>query len=106
VGVSVDAFESTVLPSSRHRFSQYLLPISDTSETVTPMETAPPNMALFCVPSSSVTNSQTVLIISAETSFSTLSTTLCIDAFPEEITSSTPSKYSIKKQQFSFFIAE
>jgi hypothetical protein len=75
-------------PSSRYKLSQYLLPSSDTSETVTHMETASPNMALFCVPSTSVTNSQNVLTISTETSFSTLRTTLPFDTSPEEITSS------------------
>jgi hypothetical protein len=37
---------------------EYLFSVSDTSETITSMETAPPNMALVCVPSVAVTNSQ------------------------------------------------
>jgi hypothetical protein len=41
--------------------------VSDTSETPTSMEAAPPNMALVCV-SSSVTCSQNMLPISAEPS--------------------------------------
>jgi len=49
------------------------------------IETAP----LVCVPSASVTNSQNVLPISAETSLSPLSTILPSDTSPEEITSFT-----------------
>jgi hypothetical protein len=49
------------------------------------METAP----LVCLPSASVTNSQNVLRISAETSLSSLSTIFPSDTSPEEITSST-----------------
>jgi len=49
---------------------EYLLSISDTSETVTYMETG---MSLICVPSSLVTNYQNILPVSAEPSLITLS---------------------------------
>ena len=52
---------------------------------MTAMET-PPNMALVCVHSSSVTNSQNLLPVSAEILLSTLSTILSSDTSPEEIT--------------------
>jgi len=65
---------------------EYLLTISDTSETVTYMETAFPGMALVRVPSTLVTNSQNVLLISAETSLITLRTILLFNTSPEEIT--------------------
>ena len=54
------------------RVPEYLFPISDTSETITSMETAHPNMALVCVPSVAVTNSQSPLPNSVEPSLSTL----------------------------------
>ena len=44
VGVSVSAFESTgIYRFKRNRVPKYVLSISDTSENVTSMETAPPN---------------------------------------------------------------
>jgi hypothetical protein len=43
-------------------------------------------MALFCVPSTSVTKSQNLLTISGEPSLSTISTILLSDTSPEEIT--------------------
>jgi len=67
---------------------EYLFSISDTSGTITPMETARPIMALVCVPTTSVTNSQNMLPISAEPSLSTLISVLSSDTSPEEITSS------------------
>lgn len=51
-----------ILPNA----TECLLSISDVSETITSMEAAPPNMALGCVPSTSVTNPQNVLPLSAE----------------------------------------
>jgi hypothetical protein len=44
------------------------------SETTASMATAPPNVALVCVPSTSITNAQNVLPIPAETSFTTPNT--------------------------------
>ena len=67
---------------------EYLFSISDTSETITPMEKARPNVVLVCVPTTSMTNSQNVLPISAEPSSSTLISVLSSDTSPEEITSS------------------
>jgi hypothetical protein len=44
VGVSVSAFESTgIYPFNRNRVPKYAFSISDTSENITSMETAPPN---------------------------------------------------------------
>jgi hypothetical protein len=75
VSVGVNAFESKgIYPFNHHRVSEYLFSISVTSETITSMETAPPSMALLCVPSTSVTNSQTVLPTPAEPSLCTQST--------------------------------
>jgi hypothetical protein len=48
-----------ILPSAT--VSEYLFCISDTSETATFMETAPPNMALVCENSTEVTNSPNAL---------------------------------------------
>jgi hypothetical protein len=48
------------------------------------METAPRNMALLRVSSFSVTNSQNVLPISAEPSFSSLRTVIPSDSSPEK----------------------
>jgi hypothetical protein len=63
---------------------EYFFSIHDTCETITFMETAPPNTVLLCVPSFSVTNSQNVLPISAEPSFSTLGTLIPSDSPPEK----------------------
>jgi len=70
-------------------------------------------MALICVLCTSVTNSQNVLTISAETPFCTLNTTFPFDTSPEEITSctllklslgpKTQRKYSIEKIATVFF---
>jgi len=58
VGFDVSAFECTgIYLFNRNKVPLYLFSISETSETITSMETAPPNMALICVPSTSVTNS-------------------------------------------------
>jgi hypothetical protein len=81
------------------------------------METAPPNMALLCVPSFSVTSSQNVLPISATPSFSTLRTVIPFDSSPEKITTSRilkkistspeiPRKYSIDKIATFLFVTE
>ena len=61
----VSAVESTgIYPFNRNRMPEYFLSISDTSKTVTFMETAPPNMALICALSTSGTNSQSVTYLS------------------------------------------
>jgi len=73
---------------------EYLLSISDTSETLTYMETAFPDMALVHVPSTLVTKSQNVLLTSAEPSLSTLRILLLFDTSLEEIASSGLSKIS------------
>jgi hypothetical protein len=52
------------------------------------MKTASTNMALVCVPSTSVTSFQNMLPISAESSLNILSNVLLSDISPEEITSS------------------
>lgn len=81
------------------------------------METAPPNKALVCVPSTAVINSQNVLPLSAEHSLSTLSIIHPSDTPNEEITASilfenmspvpkTPRKYSIEETATTFFITE
>ena len=55
VGAGVSTFESVGLcPFGGNRVPSYLFSISDTSETITPMETACPNMALVCVPTTSI----------------------------------------------------
>jgi hypothetical protein len=67
VALGVSAFESTgIYPFNRNRVPKYLSSISDTSETITSMERAPPDMTVVCVPTTSVTNSQNVLPSSAE----------------------------------------
>ena len=68
--------------------SEYLISISGTSETITPMEKARPSVVLVCVPATSMANSQNMLPISAEPSLSTLVSVLSSDTSPEEITSS------------------
>ena len=94
-----------------------LFAISDTSEAVTSMETASPNMAQVCVPPTSVIGFQNALPISAEPSLSSLNTILFSDNFPEEITSSRllkkissvpeiSRKYSFEKIATLFFITE
>jgi len=85
VGVDVSAFESTrIYPFNRNRVSEYLLSFCDTSETITPMETAPPNIALVCVLSYVVTNSRDVSPVRAEPSLSTVSTILPSDTSLEK----------------------
>ena len=77
--------ESTAICTfSRNRVPEHFFSISDTSATVTCMETAPPYMALVCVASSSVTKFQNVLPISPKPSLSTLITILSSDAPTEE----------------------
>ena len=86
LGVGVSAIESRgIYPLNHNRVHEYLFSISATSETTTSMNTAPPNMALVCVPSCLVTNSQNVLPISAELPFTALSIVLPSDTSPEEI---------------------
>ena len=90
--------------------------ISDTIETVTSMQTAPPKVAPVCVTSTAVTNSQNVLLISAELSLRTLSRIFSSDISPEETTSSRllkispvpkiPRKYPSEKIATFFFITE
>jgi hypothetical protein len=77
VGVVLNAFDSKVIyPFNRKRVPEYLFAISGTSETITSMEKAPPNMAMICISSTSVTNLQSVLPVSTEPPLSTLSSTL------------------------------
>jgi hypothetical protein len=88
---------------------EYFFSISDSRETVTFMETAPPGMAPICAPSTSGTNSQNVLPISAGPSLSTLNITMLSDSSSEEVTLSRllkispvpkiPGKYSISEKQ-------
>ena len=60
VAGDVSAFESTgIYHLNRNRVPEYLFSISYTSETITSIATTPSNMVLVCVPSTSVTNSQT-----------------------------------------------
>jgi len=78
------------------------------------MDTAPPNMALVCVPSTSVTKPQNMLLISAEPSLSAQSTKVPSKTSFEEISASRilkkispepkiPRKYSIRKQNSLFY---
>jgi len=60
VRVGVSAFRSAV------RVPEYMFSISDTSETIISMDTASPNMAIICVISISVINSQNLLPFSPE----------------------------------------
>ena len=86
VGVGASAFESTCTYSStRNRVPEYFFSISDTSKTITCMGTAPSNMDVVCVLSTSVTNSQNVLVISAEHSLNTQNTKLPSKTSFEEI---------------------
>jgi hypothetical protein len=89
MGVGVSVLQSTgIYPLKRNTVPEYFISISDTSETVTFMETVPPDMAPICAPSTSGTNSQNVLPISAGPSLSILNTTLPSDTYPEEVTPS------------------
>jgi hypothetical protein len=59
MGVDVSAVESTdIYPLNNNTVPEYFFFISDTSESVTFMERAPPDMAPICAPSTSGTNSQ------------------------------------------------
>lgn len=56
----VNVFVSTVTyPLYHNRVHEYLFSVSDNNETKISMETKSPNVALLCVHSTSVTNSQT-----------------------------------------------
>jgi hypothetical protein len=80
VGVGVSAFESTGIYTFKgNRVFEYLFSIPDVSKTEIFMKTAPPNMALFCEISTSVTKSQNSLPILAEPSLNILSTILPSD---------------------------
>jgi hypothetical protein len=95
VGVDVSACESSdIYPLNRNRVPEYFFSISDTSEAVTFMETTPPDTAHSCASSTSGTNSQNALPISAGTSLNTLNTTLPSDTSPEDITPSRSLKIS------------
>jgi hypothetical protein len=86
--IDVSVLESTsIYPSNRNRVPEYFFSISDTSETVTFMETAPPDMAPICAPSASGIDSQNIFPISAGHSLNTLNTTFHSDISPEEVTS-------------------
>ena len=64
VVVGVSALESTrIYPFNRIRVPEYLFSFCDTSEAVIPMETKSPNIALFCILSTSVTNSRDVSLL-------------------------------------------
>jgi hypothetical protein len=107
MGDDVSAFESTgIYPLNRNRVLEYFLSISDTRETVTFMETAPPDMAPICAP---LLHEPTLYVIYFNRTFSTLNTTLPSDTSPEEVTLSRlfkfslvpkiPRKYSISEKQ-------
>jgi hypothetical protein len=84
MGFDVSAFEPTgIFPLNYYRVPEDFFSISDTSETVTFMETAPSDMAPIFIPFTSVINSQNVLPISAGPSLSTLNTILSPDNSPE-----------------------
>jgi hypothetical protein len=64
VGVGISALVSRGICHFYHnRVPEYLFSISDTSETISCMETTPPNMNMVYVPSASVTSSQCVLSV-------------------------------------------
>ena len=87
VCVGVSTFESTgIYPFNPNEVPEYIFSSPDTSETITSMERAPPNMAPVCVISTSVTTLQNVLAISAEHTLSILNTVLHSDTSLEEIT--------------------
>jgi len=116
VALGVSAFELPgIYPFNRNRVTEYLPSIFDTSENIISMERAPPNMTVVCVTNTAVTNSQNVLLSSAELSVSTDSSILPFDASPEEITSSRllqminpvpkiPKKYSTEEITTLFFL--
>ena len=109
MALGVSAFKLPgICPFNRNRVTEYLPSISDTSENIIFMERAPPNLTVVCVTNTAVTNSQNVLLSSAELSVSTDSRILPFDASPEEIISSRllkmintvpkiPRKYSTEK---------
>jgi hypothetical protein len=110
VGVDVSVFQSAgIYPLSRNRVPGYFFFISDTSETVTFTETAPPDMPPICALCTSGTRSQNVLPISARPSLSTPNTALTSDTPPEAVTLSRlmkiisvpkiPRKYLISEKQ-------
>ena len=112
VGVSVLAPMGNY-SSNRNRMPEYFFSVSDSSETTTSTETAPPNMAPICVPSISRTNCENVLPNSAKPSISNLSSWFPSDIPPKETTASRllemspvpkiPWKLSISKRYLSFF---
>jgi hypothetical protein len=77
MGVEVSDFQATsIYPLNRNRVPEYFFSISDTSESVTFVETAPPDMAPIYAPSTSGTKSLNVLPISEGPSLGTLNTKL------------------------------
>jgi hypothetical protein len=108
IGVDIKVFESTcIYPLNCKVVPEYFFSISDTIETVTFMETSPPNMTPICAPSTSGTNSQNVLRILAGPSITTLNTTLPSDTFPEEVTLSRLLKISTApKPRRKYSVAE
>jgi hypothetical protein len=87
-GVDVGVFEPTgIYPLNRNRVPEYFFSIYQTNETATFMKTAPPDMAPICASSTSGTNCQNVLPISAGPSLNTLNTTLPSDTSPKDVTS-------------------
>jgi hypothetical protein len=111
VAVGISTFEPTgIYRSNCNRVPKFLFSIYNTSETITALETAHPNMALVCLQITSVTNPQNVLPISVEPFLSTKNTILPSDSSPEEITAfrllqkislllKIPKIYSTKKLQ-------
>jgi hypothetical protein len=113
VGIDVSVFQSMgIYPLNRNIVSEYFFSTSDTSETVSFMETPLPDMAPICAPSTSGTNPQNLSPISAGSSLITLNITLLSDSSPEEVTparllkispvSKIPRKYSISEKQIFF----
>ena len=87
VEVGVSLYESTgMYPFNGNRVLEYLVSISDTSETKPSMETASPNTTHVGVDSTKLTNALNMLPIRAETSLNSLSTLLSPGTSPEEIT--------------------
>jgi len=113
-GVGISAFESKgIYPFNRNKVPEYLFSSPDTSETITAMERALPNMTPVCVKSTTVTTLQNVFSISAKPSLSTLNTVLHSNTSLEKITAyrhfkispipKIPEKYLIGKIATPFF---
>jgi len=87
VGIGISAFESTgIYPFNRNKVPEYTFSSPNTSETITSMERALPNMVPVCVISTSVTTLPNVFPTSAEPSLSALNTVLHSDTSFEKNT--------------------